>query len=336
MKDKIKIGIIGFGHIGRYVYLNTLNNPNLDVAAISDIGKLDVLHYLLANEPRNKCDVSLSVEQNCLIYNGEKTIFVDEVSPGNVDWSALNVDWVIDATGKFLTKKNLQKHIDLGAKKVILSCLPDEDLDNLIIPGINNHQINSDDKIISVGSSTTNALALMLNILNKAFEIECASMTTIHSYTNDQPLQDSAGTDFRRSRSAAKNIIPNENYSYKWVGKVLPVFKDKIISSALNVPVQFGSLMDLTTVFKQDIDDVEKINNAVIAASLKFPDLIKVAKDPIVSSDVIGMKETIIYDEIGTLKIGKNMIKTLVWYDNGYNHASRILDVISLYEGLKQ
>ena len=336
MKDKIKIGIIGFGHIGRYLYLNTLKNPNLAVTAISDIGKLDVLHYLLANEPRNKCDVSVSIEQNCLIYNGEKTLFVDEVSPGNVDWDSLDVDWVIDATGKFLTKKDLQKHIDSGAKKVILSCLPDEDLDNLIIPGINNHKINDDDKIISVGSSTTNALALMLNILNKAFEIECASMTTIHSYTNDQPLQDSAGTDFRRSRSAAKNIIPNENYSYKWVGTVLPDFKDKIISSALNVPVQFGSLMDLTTVFKQGIDDTKKINDVVIAASLKFPNLIRIAKDPIVSSDVIGMQETIIYDEIGTLRIGNNMIKTLAWYDNGYNHASRILDVISLYEGLKE
>ena len=336
MKEKINIGIMGFGHIGRYIYLSTLNNPNISVTAISDIGKLDVLHYLLANEPRNKCDVSVSIENNCLIYNGEKTLFVDGTYPGSVDWGSLNVDWVVDSTGKFLTKKSLQKHIDSGAKKVILSCLPDEDLDNMIIPGINSYDISDDDKIISIGSSTTNALALMLNILNKSFKIKCASMTTIHSYTNDQPLQDSAGIDFRRSRSAAKNIIPNENYSYKWVGKVLPNFKDKIISSALNVPVQFGSLMDLTTVFEKSIDDVQLVNNAIIDASKKHSELIKVVQDPIVSSDVIGMKESVIYDSMGTLKIGKNMVKTLTWYDNGYNHASRILDAISYYEGLKE
>ena len=324
---------MGFGHIGRYVYLNTLNNPSFAVTAVSDIGRPDVLHYLLANEPRNRNNVSIKGDN--LIYNGDKTRFVDGVAPGDVDWGALNIDWVIDATGKFLTKKSLQKHIDSGAKKVILSSLPDEDLDNLIIPGINTSKVDASDKIISVGSSTTNALALMLNILNQSFEIECASMTTIHSYTNDQPLQDSAGSDFRRSRSAAKNIIPNENYSYRWVGKILPNFKDKIISSALNVPVQFGSLMDLTTVFKDNIESATIINNAVAEASKKYPDLIRIAKDPIVSSDVIGMKETIVHDEIGTLKVGQNMIKTLAWYDNGYNHASRILDVISYYESLR-
>ena len=334
MKDrKISIGIMGFGHIGRYIYLNTLNNPNVTVTAISDIGRPDVLQYLLANEPRNKSDVRF--HNKSLLHNDEQAKFVDGVNPGDVDWGSLNVDWVVDATGKSLTIESLQRHIDLGAKKVILSCLPDSNLDNMIIPGINEDCISNKDKIISVGSSTTNALALMLNILNKSYKIKCASMTTIHSYTSDQPLQDSAGIDFRRSRSAAKNIIPNENYSYKWVGEVLPEFKDKVISSALNVPVQFGSLMDLTIVFNDSIDSVQSINDVMIKASLENSKLIKVVQDPIVSSDVIGMKESIIYDSMGSLKIGNNMIKTLTWYDNGYNHASRILDVISYYEGLK-
>jgi len=333
LSNSINIGIMGFGHIGRYIYLNSLSNPNFTVKAISDIGSPDILHYLLTSEPRNRS--SVSVEGNNLSYNGSMAQFVEGHHPGDVDWKSLDVDWVVDATGKFLKKESLQKHIDKGAKKVILSCLPDEDLDNIIIPGINERDIKDSDKIISVGSSTTNALALMLDILSKSFKVRCASMTTIHSYTNDQPLQDSAGKDFRRSRSAAKNIIPNENYSYRWVGKVLPRFKDNVISSALNVPVQFGSLMDLTTVFEENIDNVQKINNAVIEASEKYPELIRVVDDPIVSSDVIGMKESLIHDSIGTLKIGDNMIKTLAWYDNGYNHASRILDVISYYEGIK-
>ena len=226
MRDTINIGIMGFGHIGRYIYLNSLNNPNFEVRAISDIGSSDILHYLLNSEPRNRSKVS--IEGNDLIYNGARTQFVDGTRPGDVDWESLAVDWVVDSTGKFLKKESLQKHIDRGAKKVILSCLPNQDLDNIIIPGINESDIKDDDRIISVGSSTTNALALMLSVLSESFKIKCASMTTIHSYTNDQPLQDSAGRDFRRSRSAAKNIIPNENYSYKWVGKVLPNFKNNI------------------------------------------------------------------------------------------------------------
>ena len=334
MKNKkINIGIMGFGHIGRYIYLNTLENPNFRVKAISDLGAPDVLHYVLKNELRNKSDVS--IENNNLVYNGNKTKFVKGPNPGDVNWNDLQVDWVIDATGKFLTRKSLQRHISAGAKRVILSCLPSEDLDKIIIPGINLHETSSKHKIITAGSSTTNALAILLNILNESFCIKCASMTTIHSYTNDQPLQDSAGIDFRRSRSAAKNIIPNDNHSYKWVGKVLPDMKDKIITSALNVPVQFGSLMDLTVVFDQQVEDEDTINKVLINSAKEYPDLIKIAKDPIVSSDVVGMKESVVFDTLGTLKIGKNMFKTLSWYDNGYNHALRILDVISQYEGTK-
>ena len=175
----------------------------------------------------------------------------------------------------------------------------------------------------------------MLKALNEFSEIECCSLTTIHSYTSDQPLLDIANTDLKRSRSAAKNIIPNYNFSSRWIEKILPEFKNKIFSTALNVPVQFGSLLDMTTVFKNDFENEEQVNLAIDKLALKFPSFIKVISDPIVSSDVIGMKESLVFDRLGTLKVGNNMIKTLAWYDNGYNHASRVLDVISLYEGLK-
>ena len=325
---------MGFGHIGRYIYENALNSNIFTIKAISDIGNIESLQYLLNNNLRNK-NIDVHIDNNRFIYNDDKTQFVHGVSPGDIPWDALGVDWVIDATGKYLDREILNKHIIAGAKRVVLASLPDNELDNIIIPGINESNINNKDKIISAGSSTTNALALILKILNEYNEIECSSLTTVHSYTSDQPLLDIANPDLKRSRSAAKNIIPNVNLSSKWVEKVLPDFKNKIFSTALNVPVQFGSLLDITTIFKNDIKNEDEVNLIMDDAASKFPDLIKVVEDPIVSSDVIGMKESIVFDRVGTLKIGKNMVKTLAWYDNGYNHASRILDVISLYEDLK-
>ena len=325
---------MGFGHIGRYIYENALNSNIFTIKAISDIGNIESLQYLLNNNLRNK-NIDVHIDNNRFIYNDDKTQFVHGVSPGDIPWDALGVDWVIDATGKYLDREILNKHIIAGAKRVVLASLPDNELDNIIIPGINESNINNKDKIISAGSSTTNALALILKILNEYNEIECSSLTTVHSYTSDQPLLDIANPDLKRSRSAAKNIIPNVNLSSKWVEKVLPDFKNKIFSTALNVPVQFGSLLDITTIFKNDIKNEDEVNLIMDDAASKFPDLIKVVEDPIVSSDVIGMKESIVFDRVGTLKIGKNMVKTLAWYDNGYNHASRILDVISLYEDFK-
>jgi len=334
MSEKINIGIMGFGHIGRYIYENALNSNIFTVKAISDIGNIESLQYLLNNNLRNK-NIGVQIDNNCFVYNNERTQFMHGVSPGDVPWDTLGVDWVIDATGKFLNKEILNKHIIAGAKKVVLASLPDNQLDNIIIPGINESNINNQDKIISAGSSTTNALALMLKILNDYNEIECSSLTTVHSYTSDQPLLDIANPDLKRSRSAAKNIIPNVNLSSKWVEKILPEFKNKIFSTALNVPVQFGSLLDITTIFKNNIKNEEEVNLIIDEAALNQPDLIKIIEDPIVSSDVVGMKESIVFDRVGTLKIGKNMVKTLAWYDNGYNHASRILDVISLYKDFK-
>jgi len=334
MSEKINIGIMGFGHIGRYIYENALNSNIFTVKAISDIGNIESLQYLLNNNLRNK-NIGVQIDNNCFVYNNERTQFMHGVSPGDVPWDTLGVDWVIDATGKFLNKEILNKHIIAGAKKVVLASLPDNQLDNIIIPGINESNINDQDKIISAGSSTTNALALMLKILNDYNEIECSSLTTVHSYTSDQPLLDIANPDLKRSRSAAKNIIPNVNLSSKWVEKILPEFKNKIFSTALNVPVQFGSLLDITTIFKNNIKNEEEVNLIIDEAALNQPDLIKIIEDPIVSSDVVGMKESIVFDRVGTLKIGKNMVKTLAWYDNGYNHASRILDVISLYKDFK-
>jgi glyceraldehyde 3-phosphate dehydrogenase len=324
---------MGFGHIGRYVYSLASKKQKFVVNAISDIGSPDILHYLLKNEIRDSCEVEL--ENNYFISGGNKTRFVHGTAPGDIPWDALEVDWVIDATGKYLEREQLQKHIDSGADKVVLTSLPEEDLDRLVIVGVNEQVINQSDSLISAGSSTTNTLGLSIKILNDAFGIDYASMTTIHSYTGDQPAHDFAGKGFRRSRSAAENIIPNQNKSAYWVSKIIPKLQDRLMGSSLNVPVQFGSLLDLTCIFQNEGVTTQAVVDAMRKAEQDNPNLVTVVDDPIVSSDVIGKPQSVVFDSMGILKIGEKMMKMLIWYDNGFNQAARILDVISAYENMK-
>ena len=331
--NRIRLGIMGFGHIGRYVYSLASKKQKFVVNAISDIGSPDILHYLLKNEIRDSCEVEL--ENNYFISGGNKTRFVHGTAPGDIPWDALEVDWVIDATGKYLEREQLQKHIDSGADKVVLTSLPEEDLDRLVIVGVNEQVINQSDSLISAGSSTTNTLGLSIKILNDAFGIDYASMTTIHSYTGDQPAHDFAGKGFRRSRSAAENIIPNQNKSAYWVSKIIPKLQDRLMGSSLNVPVQFGSLLDLTCIFQNEGVTTQAVVDAMRKAEQDNPNLVTVVDDPIVSSDVIGKPQSVVFDSMGILKIGEKMMKMLIWYDNGFNQAARILDVISAYENMK-
>ena len=331
--NRIRLGIMGFGHIGRYVYSLASEKQKFVVNAISDIGSPDILHYLLKNEIRDSCEVEL--ENNYFISGGNKTRFVHGTAPGDIPWDALEVDWVIDATGKYLEREQLQKHIDSGADKVVLTSLPEEDLDRMVIVGVNEQVINQSDSLISAGSSTTNTLGLSIKILNDAFGIDYASMTTIHSYTGDQPAHDFAGKGFRRSRSAAENIIPNQNKSAYWVSKIIPKLQDRLMGSSLNVPVQFGSLLDLTCIFQNEGVTTQAVVEAMRKAEQDNPNLVTVVDDPIVSSDVIGKPQSVVFDSMGILKIGEKMMKMLIWYDNGFNQAARILDVISAYENMK-
>ena len=331
--NRIRLGIMGFGHVGRYVYSLASEKQKFVVNAISDIGSPDILHYLLKNEIRDSCEVEL--ENNYFISGGNKTRFVHGTAPGDIPWDALEVDWVIDATGKYLEREQLQKHIDSGADKVVLTSLPEDDLDRLVIIGVNEQVINQSDSLISAGSSTTNTLGLSIKILNDAFGIDYASMTTIHSYTGDQPAHDFAGKGFRRSRSAAENIIPNQNKSAYWVSKIIPKLQDRLMGSSLNVPVQFGSLLDLTCIFQNEGVTTRAVVEAMRKAEQDNSNLVTVVDDPIVSSDVIGKPQSVVFDSMGILKIGEKMMKMLIWYDNGFNQAARILDVISAYENMK-
>ncbi len=207
---------------------------------------------------------------------------------------------------------------------------PAEPIDRVLVPGINEASAVRSDRLISAGSATTNALALILYFLESALGVEYASMTTVHAYSSDQSLQDYAHEDFRRSRSAAQNIIPNSNESAHWVEMILPKFAGKLSGYALNVPVQRGSLLDVTCVMKSGGVTAAQVNDAMRAAAKAHPLLIGITDDPIVSSDVIGCRQSLLFDMQATLKAGKNIIKVLAWYES-LGHACRVFDVVRRY-----
>jgi len=336
MSNKINIALFGFGRIGRNLFRLGYDNPKYNFVAISDFGSAEALHYLLVRDSIHgsmKDDVEL--DGNHLLVKEQKPRIISGGEPGNIPWDAFNVDIVIDATGRFLKRDELSAHLDSGAKRVLISRNPKDDIDRYVIPGINESSIHSSDKIISTTSSTTQVLALMLKMLDEEFGMQRAMMTTVHAYTSDQPLADAAGVDLRRSRSAVENIIPNTTSAPSIVEELMPQFSGKVDGIAFNVPVPNGSCVDLTTELDR-MPSIEEANNAIKKYSdTSMKGIVGYTSDPIVSSDVIGREETMVYDEKATMITKDSLLKTLCWYDNGWGFASRILDVVDAYAALE-
>ncbi len=328
---KIRVGIMGLGLIGRHLYHLVLEDDDIEIAVVADIAKPEILYYLLnSNSLDGPC---CELRGNYLINEKFRTRMLQLARPGDVPWDVLGVDCVIDATGRYRRREYLEAHLRTGAGRVILASLPTDPVDRVVIPGINEGSAVREDRLISAGSATTNAFALVLHSLDKALGVDCASMTTVHAYSSDQSLQDYAHEDFRRSRSAAQNIIPNSIESARWVELILPKFAGKLSGYALNVPVQRGSLLDLNCVMRDSGVTVEQVNEAMRAAARDHPMLIGMTDDPIVSSDVIGCRQSLLFDARATLKAGKKIVKALAWYES-LGHACRVLDVVRHYHGL--
>jgi len=329
----IRVGIMGFGQTGRQIYQLAAQSNDVEVVAIADIGKPDILHYLLCSEADDPS--SYRLEGNFLANDRFRARLMEIDRPAEMPWDIFGVDVVIHSTRQYRDRSTMEDHLGDGAGRVLLRTLPTDYIDRIVIPGINESSASADDRMVSAGSATTSALALLLDSLGRSFDIECGSMTTVHAFTSDQALQDYAGSDFRRSRSAAKNIIPNSHEAALWLGEILPQYDGKILTSALNVPVQEGCLLDVNLVMGNSDVTVEAINDAMRAAAEAHPGIIGVAEDPIVSSDVIGNPLSLLFDAKGTIKAGSNTIKTLSWYEN-LGHAARLLDVVRLYSSLDQ
>ncbi|MEE9464457.1 MAG: glyceraldehyde 3-phosphate dehydrogenase NAD-binding domain-containing protein [Candidatus Neomarinimicrobiota bacterium] len=334
--DRIRVGLMGFGRIGRNIYRLAAETPDVEIAVISDVAEPHILHYLLQRDSiHGSFTYNVRLEQNRLyLDDGRNARMIRGREPGSVPWDGYDVDVVIDATHKFLQRQQLEAHLEAGAPRVIIPNLPNEEIDRIVIMGVNDDTISADDRLVSAGSSTTNVMALMLQLIAARFKIERAMMTTIHAYTSDQPLHDAAGSDFRRSRSAADNIIPNDSSTPLWVERILPEFAGRLEGIALNVPVADGSCLDLTIRVADEGITVDAINDAAREAARKLPRIIQITEDPIVSSDVIGNRHSLIFDTRATMKTKGRLIKTLGWYDNGWGHAARLLNLVHAYNRL--
>ncbi|MBT3591188.1 MAG: type I glyceraldehyde-3-phosphate dehydrogenase [Candidatus Marinimicrobia bacterium] len=332
----INIAIFGFGRIGRNLFRQGYKNPNFNFVAISDLGPAESLHYLLSRDSiHGPIDNEVILEGHYLVANGQKIRILPGGEPGQIPWDSLDVDVVIDATGKYKDVADLNKHIEAGAKRVIVTVPPENEVDRIVVLGINNSDIALSDKIISTTSSTTQVLALMLKMLDDKFGVKRAMMTTVHAYTSDQPLADTAQSDLRRSRSAVENIIPNKTWAPELVGKLMPQFEGKVEGTAFNVPVPDGSAVDLTTDL-ENLPSVEEANEAIQTfADGALNGIVGFTDDPIVSSDVIGRSETMLYDAKATMITANKLLKTVCWYDNGWGFSARILELIESYQTLE-
>ena len=331
--------MMGFGQVGRQIYRLSLDDDRFDVVAVSDIGRPEILHHLLTKSMARHVPVSL--EGNHLVARRDEpgwcsrleTRLLPADKPAEIPWDVFGADLVIDTTARFRSAAALAPHLENGARRVILSTLPEGEIDRVVLYGVNQRSIDSGDRIVSAGSASTTAMALSLKVIAGAGSIEHATMTSVHAYTSDQILQDYAGPDYRRSRSGAENIIPNETPAPYWVQRLMPEFEGRISGFALNVPVQAGSLLDMTVAFADPGVTPQAVNDLFVGAAAAEPELIAATGDPIVSSDVKGCSQSILVDLKGTLKAGSKLIKVLAWHES-LGHARRILDLAARYAGL--
>ena len=331
----VKLGIMGFGRLGRNMFRIAHDEPDITFAAVSDIADVETLAYLLQTSTvEGPFEGELRRKGHYLMTERQCTRVVHGSRPGDVPWDVLGVDVVIEATGQFRTRAELEKHIESGAKAVILSTPPKGEIDRMIVNGINDHELSADDRIISNASSSCHALAVGLKVINETLGVDRATMTTVHAYTSDQQLSDSARGDLRWSRSAAENIIPNASWAPGAVMELIPELEGKLSGMALNVPVHAGSNIDLVVETGKHVSAEEF--NAVFREASEGPykGLLGYTEEPIVSSDIIGNPNSAVLDAQATLSLGNGLVKCVLWYDNGWGYAYRLLETARKLTGL--
>ena len=328
MEKTIQIGINGFGRIGRTLFRLLINHPTIKVSIINDISDAHTLSHLLKYDSiHGVLKEEINATKNSISISNQSIQFTSEKNIENINWGKL--DFVIECSGKFKTRKQLQSHIDNGANKVILSVPPQDETIKMVVIGLNDSIINSDDKIISNASCTTNNAAPMLQVINELCGIEQAYITTVHSYTTDQSLHDQPHRDLRRARAASQSIVPTTTGAAKALNKIFPELESVIGGCGIRVPVPNGSLTDITINAKKEVS-ISEINTAFKNASeTHFKNILQYTEDPIVSVDINGNSHSCIFDSGMTSSIGK-MIKIIGWYDNEVGYSSRIIDLIQL------
>ena len=328
----MRVGINGFGRIGRSVFRVLNNRDDIDVVAINDIFDKDALTYLLKYDTvMGRFPGDISLDSDILSAGNQKVKLIAERVPEELPWGELGVDIVIESTGIFRMKSQLESHLNAGAKKVILTVPAKDEIDYTVVLGVNDEGLKPEHRIVSNASCTTNCLAPMAKVLNESFGIELGVINTIHAYTNDQRLADVPHSDWRRSRAAAENVIPTTTGAARAVGVVLPELNGKLDGIAMRVPVPDGSVVDFNVRIKMDVT-VDQVNDAVRSASESgsLKNILEYSTLPVVSSDIIGNSHSSIFDAPFTRVIEGNYIKTLNWYDNEWGYSNRVVDLVSL------
>lgn len=326
--SKPRIAINGLGRIGRLVLQILFDKDHIDIVAINDIAPNDALVYLLKHDTaQGKWNKTITAKEDHLFIDGKEIISTSIAESKDLPWKELNIDIVIECSGRYRDREKLQEHINAGAKKVIISSPADKSVKTIVL-GLNDANITKEDTILSNASCTTNCLAPMVKILQDNFGIQSAIMDTVHAYTSDQKLHDSIhGSDFRRARAAAQNIVPTTSNANKALEWVMPEIKGKIKGGAVRVPVIVGSLTELYCNLEKTTT-VEEVNAAFKTASENhWKGILEYTEDPIVSSDIIHSPASCTFDAGLTQQVD-NLIKIVGWYDNEYGYANRLAEMV--------
>ncbi len=331
----IRIGINGFGRIGRLVYRAGVERDGFEFVAVNDITDAATLAHLLKYDSvHGRFPGSIEVGEGAFIINGRELKVLAERDPKALPWAGLGVDVVVESTGIFVTPEQVQMHLDAGAGKVVLTVPPKGgDLDAMVVLGVNDEVLTEDVRTVSIASCTTNCVAPMAKVLHDAFGLKHGLMTTIHAYTNDQCILDLVHKDLRRARAAAMNIIPTTTGAARAVGKIIPDLTGKLDGMAIRVPVPDGSVVDLIACLEQDVT-AESVNAAFReAAEGPMKDILEYSEEPLVSVDIIGNPHSCVFDSLSTMVMSGHMVKTIGWYDNEWGYSHRVVDIISRLAG---
>lgn len=328
----MKVAINGFGRIGRSVFRILDADSSIDVVAINDLFDNEALRYLLNYDTvMGNFGKPLSLEEGYMVTPDSRVKMLAEPEPAQLPWGELGVDVVIESTGVFRARAQLEQHLQAGAERVILTVPAKDDIDYTVVLGVNEDGLSSEHRIISNASCTTNCLAPMAKVLNDSFGIVEGVINTVHAYTNDQSLADMPHSDWRRSRAAAENIIPTSTGAAKAVGEVLPELKGKLDGIAARVPVPDGSVVALFVELQQSTS-LEDVHAAVRAAAQtpRLKGVLEYSERPLVSSDIIGNSHSSIYDANFTCLVAGKYLKTLNWYDNEWGYSCRVCDLLHI------
>jgi len=327
----IRVGINGFGRIGRSVFRILSDRPEFEVVGINDLYDNDQLAYLLKYDTVMRVlDKEVSADADSMTVGGRRVAMTEEKDPARIPWKDLGAEIVVESTGVLLTREKLEKHLAAGAKKVVLTVPPKDEIDAMIVLGVNEGILGPQHRLVSNASCTTNCLAPLAKILDEKFGVEEAFVTTVHAYTNDQRLADVPHKDLRRSRAAAENIIPTTTGAARAVGKVYPKLAGRLDGMAMRVPVPDGSIIDVACRLTRPATAGE-VNGAVReAAAGALSRIVEYSEAPLVSSDVIGNPHSSVFDALSTASLGDGWVRVVAWYDNEWGYSQRVVDLVEV------